>query len=215
MSSMDGCAHRATSGDDPPLDRGACGLFRCHGRRLRGLVWATSTRRRPRSAESLGGSPRPRPGSPWKSSSPPRTFPRDRRRLEGVRGRTTSRLHIPLVHRELNREIDAARYEVHVGDRWCRHEAPTRSGGQRRRWLWRWPNVALNLYPDSMNLERFLPRLGLAVSASPTATSQGTAAPTTRSCASRARCSKKRPLCAAVQRNLAAGTTVRRAEPAP
>lgn len=25
------------------------------------------------------------------------------------------------------------------------------------RWLWRWPNLALNLYRDSMNLEQFVP----------------------------------------------------------
>jgi choline monooxygenase len=25
------------------------------------------------------------------------------------------------------------------------------------RWLWRWPNLALNLYPDAMNVERYDP----------------------------------------------------------
>jgi hypothetical protein len=25
------------------------------------------------------------------------------------------------------------------------------------RWLWRWPNLALNLYPDAMNVERYEP----------------------------------------------------------
>jgi choline monooxygenase len=66
--------------------------------------------------------------------------------------------HIPLVHPALAREIDAHRYRVDVGDRWCRHSAPARDGSMvAGRWLWRWPNLALNLYPDGMNVERFLP----------------------------------------------------------
>jgi choline monooxygenase len=66
--------------------------------------------------------------------------------------------HIPFVHPELNREIDARRYEVHVGNRYCRHSAPTRDGAVNAgRWLFRWPNVALNLYPDAMVVERMLP----------------------------------------------------------
>jgi choline monooxygenase len=66
--------------------------------------------------------------------------------------------HIPLVHPALNKEIDAHRYRVDVGDRWCRHSAPARDGSAvAGRWLWRWPNLALNLYPDGMNVERFLP----------------------------------------------------------
>jgi choline monooxygenase len=66
--------------------------------------------------------------------------------------------HIPLVHRELNRQIDAKRYTVEVGDGWCRHHAPARDGSPTSgTWLWRFPNLALNLYPDGMNIERFLP----------------------------------------------------------
>ena len=66
--------------------------------------------------------------------------------------------HIPLVHRALNREIDAKRYQIDVGGRWCRHSAPARDGSTvSGLWLWRWPNLALNLYPDGMNMERFLP----------------------------------------------------------
>jgi choline monooxygenase len=66
--------------------------------------------------------------------------------------------HVPLVHPELNREIDARRYEVEVGDRWCIHRAPARDGAVNSgRWLWRHPNLALNLYPDGMNVERWYP----------------------------------------------------------
>jgi choline monooxygenase len=66
--------------------------------------------------------------------------------------------HIPFVHPELNREIDARRYSVVVGDRYCRHSAPTRDGAVNAgRWLFRWPNLALNLYPHAMVVERMLP----------------------------------------------------------
>jgi choline monooxygenase len=66
--------------------------------------------------------------------------------------------HIPFVHPELNREIDARRYSVVVGDRYCRHSAPTRDGAVNAgRWLFRWPNLALNVYPNAMVVERIEP----------------------------------------------------------
>ena len=68
--------------------------------------------------------------------------------------------HIPLVHPGLNKEIDAKRYVVDVDERhrWVRHSAPARDGAVNSgRWLWRWPNLALNLYPDAMNVERYDP----------------------------------------------------------
>jgi choline monooxygenase len=68
--------------------------------------------------------------------------------------------HIPLVHPGLNKEIDARRYVVDVDQefRWVRHSAPARDGAVNSgRWLWRWPNLALNLYPDGMNVERYDP----------------------------------------------------------
>jgi choline monooxygenase len=68
--------------------------------------------------------------------------------------------HIPLVHPGLNKEIDVKRYVVDVDERhrWVRHSAPARDGAVNSgRWLWRWPNLALNLYPDAMNVERYDP----------------------------------------------------------
>jgi choline monooxygenase len=66
--------------------------------------------------------------------------------------------HVPLVHPGLNREIDARRYRVEVHDRWCLHTAPARDGAVNLgRWLWKYPNLALNLYPDGMNVERYEP----------------------------------------------------------
>ena len=66
--------------------------------------------------------------------------------------------HIPLLHPELNREFDAKRYRVELGDRYCRHRAPSRDGSVARgRWLFRWPNLAVNIYGDSMNVEVIVP----------------------------------------------------------
>jgi choline monooxygenase len=68
--------------------------------------------------------------------------------------------HIPLVHPGLNKEIDAKQYrvDVHAEHRWVEHSAPARDGAVNLgRWLWRWPNLALNLYPGGLNVERWEP----------------------------------------------------------
>ena len=68
--------------------------------------------------------------------------------------------HVPFLHPELNRELDMATYRVEVRDedRYCIHSSKTRTGTlSAGRWLFRWPNLALNLYPDGMNVERILP----------------------------------------------------------
>jgi choline monooxygenase len=66
--------------------------------------------------------------------------------------------HIPLVHPELNRDVVAKEYRVDVGDHYCRHSAPSRSGADDDSvWLWRYPNLALNVYAGGVNVERFLP----------------------------------------------------------
>ena len=66
--------------------------------------------------------------------------------------------HIPLVHPALNREINARQYRVDVGEHYCVHSAPARRGAiNSGKWLWRYPNLALNVYADGMNVERFVP----------------------------------------------------------
>jgi choline monooxygenase len=66
--------------------------------------------------------------------------------------------HLPLVHPGLTRQVDAKRYEVITHDGWCEHRAPARDGSATTgRWLFRFPNLALNLYPEGMNIERFWP----------------------------------------------------------
>jgi choline monooxygenase len=66
--------------------------------------------------------------------------------------------HIPLVHPGLHRQIDATRYEVEVDAAASVHRAPTRDGAVTDgAWLWRFPGLALNLYPSGMCLESFWP----------------------------------------------------------
>jgi choline monooxygenase len=66
--------------------------------------------------------------------------------------------HIPLLHPELHRQFDTKQYRVELGDRYCRHFAPRRDGEPSdTRWLFRWPNLACNIYGDSMNVEVIVP----------------------------------------------------------
>ncbi len=66
--------------------------------------------------------------------------------------------HVPFVHPELNRQIDARNYRVEVHDHWVEHTAPTRDGAVTAGlWLWAFPNLGLNVYPEGMNVERWFP----------------------------------------------------------
>jgi choline monooxygenase len=68
--------------------------------------------------------------------------------------------HIPLLHPELDAEIDAKQYRVDVvpEDAYCIHSAPPRDESLNAgRWVFRYPNLALNVYRDGMNVERILP----------------------------------------------------------
>lgn len=66
--------------------------------------------------------------------------------------------HIPYLHKGLSREVDIEHYRVRCGTRHVTHEVPTRDGSTAEGfWAWLWPNVALNVYRDSMSLERIVP----------------------------------------------------------
>lgn len=66
--------------------------------------------------------------------------------------------HIPYLHPELAREVNVASYRVRVGPSWVSHEADVQGDGANGgRWVWLWPNVAINVYRAGMNLERVLP----------------------------------------------------------
>ncbi len=115
--------------------------------------------------------------------------------------------HIPLLHPELNRQVDASRYSVENRDRVCIMAAPLRDGSvYDGRWLWRYPNLSLAVYPDGMNLSRTLPlghdRTRLVIDfffRDPGPANERAIAMT---CAV---VEEDFPICEAVQRNLAAG----------
>ena len=66
--------------------------------------------------------------------------------------------HIPFVHPGLHAQIRTNEYRVDVGDGFTQHRVPTRDGATAAGvWLWRFPNLALNIYPEGMNVERWIP----------------------------------------------------------
>jgi Phenylpropionate dioxygenase and related ring-hydroxylating dioxygenases, large terminal subunit len=66
--------------------------------------------------------------------------------------------HIPFIHPGLHRQIETSEYRVDVQDGFTEHRVPTRDGAVASGvWLWRYPNLALNIYPEGMNIERWLP----------------------------------------------------------
>jgi len=66
--------------------------------------------------------------------------------------------HVSSVHPGLDRQIDAKQYEVILKDRHVVHRAPQRENANYAGlWLWRFPNLALNIYETGMNIERMVP----------------------------------------------------------
>jgi choline monooxygenase len=115
--------------------------------------------------------------------------------------------HLPLVHPELTREVVAEQYRVMVGDRFVEHTVPPRDGAiNAGRWLWQYPNLALNLYPDAMNVEHYLPLGPGRVRITYRYFFRDPTAPDPEvERMSRTILSEDRRICEAVQRNLEAG----------
>ena len=66
--------------------------------------------------------------------------------------------HVRDIHPGLDREIESKQYQVLVKDRHAVHSAPQRGGANYAGlWLWRWPNLGLNIFPAGMNIERMVP----------------------------------------------------------
>jgi choline monooxygenase len=136
-----------------------CSLFDVRTAVWRGLVFVNVDGSAPPLHEALGGFAQQADGFDLEAMVPAGEWHHDlgcnwktyaENYLEGY--------HIPLVHKELARTIDVPRYEVVAFEDWCLHRAPTKEGTVLDgRWMWRWPNLALNLYADSMNLEQFVP----------------------------------------------------------
>lgn len=160
---LDGRLRKARDfGEDAELDPDELGLFPIQVGEWCGLIWVNLDPAAPPLLDDLGAFAAEADGFPvdeyrfshevthdlacnWKTYVD--------NYLEGY--------HVPFLHPELNRELDMATYRVEVreADRYCIHSARTRGSGalSAGRWLFRWPNLALNLYPDGMNVERILP----------------------------------------------------------
>jgi choline monooxygenase len=67
--------------------------------------------------------------------------------------------HIPLVHPQLNEEIDAMRYRVAVEGDICFHDAPPKAGAAVYDGLWAFalPGLGINVYRRGLMMERMMP----------------------------------------------------------
>jgi choline monooxygenase len=66
--------------------------------------------------------------------------------------------HLPMVHPEFDEDIVVADYRVAIEGDAVFHEAPAREVGvYSGRWVWLWPNLALNLYRHGFMVERMTP----------------------------------------------------------
>ncbi len=67
--------------------------------------------------------------------------------------------HVPLLHPLLNSAVDMKTYSVEVpDDTYCIHRAGQVEGSASAGvWVFRYPNLAINVYSDGMNIERIVP----------------------------------------------------------
>jgi choline monooxygenase len=67
--------------------------------------------------------------------------------------------HIPLVHPQLNAEVDATKYEVTVEDGVCFHAAPPKISDGIYDGLWAFvlPGLGVNVYEHGLMMERMVP----------------------------------------------------------
>ena len=116
---------------------------------------------------------------------------------------------IPLVHPALDRQIDAARYDVEIDGATTVHTGPTRDGSVTvPAWLWRFPGFALNLYPSGTCIESYWPTGPTSTRVEYTSCfTPGTSAEESEMAlaSSVAILDEDRVICEAVQRNLASG----------
>lgn len=117
--------------------------------------------------------------------------------------------HIPLVHPGLHRQVESSRYRVELSGQVAEHIVPTRDGSVTAgAWLWRFPGLALNLYPAGMCLESFWPTGPASTRVEYTFFfAPGTPEEEVRASVegSGAILDEDRTICEAVQRNLASG----------
>jgi choline monooxygenase len=67
--------------------------------------------------------------------------------------------HVPMLHPSLGADLDIRTYRVTVPEEsYCVHTCDTVDGATNSgRWLFRYPNLAVNVYRGAMNVERIVP----------------------------------------------------------
>ena len=67
--------------------------------------------------------------------------------------------HVPLLHPMLGAALDMSTYEVTIPhSSYCLHRSGTTENSvSAGLWVFRYPNLAINVYPDAMNVERIVP----------------------------------------------------------
>jgi choline monooxygenase len=67
--------------------------------------------------------------------------------------------HVPMLHPSLGADLDIRTYRVTVPEEsYCVHTCDTVDGATNSgRWLFRYPNLAINVYRGAMNVERIVP----------------------------------------------------------
>lgn len=156
---LDGALQTARDFGDDALPRDGLSLHDVRVEAWRGLVFVNLERGAPALVDWLGGFAGECDGYAMESFRPVR---RSSHRISAnwkvYAENYQEGYHIPLVHPGLNRQIDARRYEVDVREGYCVHRAPAREGAVTSgTWLWRFPGLALNLYPNGMCLETYAP----------------------------------------------------------
>jgi choline monooxygenase len=121
--------------------------------------------------------------------------------------------HVSLLHRSLARALDMSTYRVEVpDDGYCVHTCNTTEGSPSGgAWLYRYPNLAVNIYADGMNVERIVP---VSVDHTQVVYDYFLANPNPESIAAMVEMSnvvldEDQAICEAVQRNLDAGIYTR------
>lgn len=156
----DGALRRARDFGAGPEPGGDYCLAPIRVERWRNLVWANLDPDAPPLARALGG-----------FVDECAEFPIERLRYGGRRVRDLAcnwktyadnyleGYHIPVLHPGLSRSLDMSTYAVDVPeDSYCVHRANPADGSPASgRWLFRYPNLALNVYADGMNVERICP----------------------------------------------------------
>jgi choline monooxygenase len=156
---LDGALRSARDfGDEGPVAEGR-GLFEIRVEAWRGLLFVNLDLDAPPLAEGLGPLAEHCAGYPMESFVPgPRSSHHLAANWKVYAENYQEGYHIPLVHPGLNRQLDSRHYQVEVHDDYAVHRAPTRDGSVTAgTWLWRFPALALNLYPDGMCVESYAP----------------------------------------------------------